>query len=198
MERQQNRELEAFDIAKRTLTMSYFLKQGVMIMIRNLVLAALVGSLIGACTSTEKKEEDSSGTAPTSEGAISSSEMSFDPSGSDSGNIAGLTTIHFDYDKANLTSEARRILGENAEWIRGHGAVSLQIEGHCDERGSIEYNLSLGQRRAKAVKDYLVGLGLDGSRLSIISYGKEKPLNNGDTEEAYAANRRANFVPLPQ
>jgi peptidoglycan-associated lipoprotein len=74
--------------------------------------------------------------------------------------------------------------------------VNVQIEGHCDARGSIEYNIALGERRANAVKNYMTSLGIPGDRLSVISYGKEKPLNQGDSESAYAANRRANFVPL--
>jgi peptidoglycan-associated lipoprotein len=72
----------------------------------------------------------------------------------------------------------------------------LQIEGHCDSRGSIEYNLALGERRAKSVRAYLVNLGVSAKRLSVISYGKEKPIVQGDSEEAMAKNRRANFLPL--
>ncbi len=118
-----------------------------------------------------------------------------DPMGSDSGKIAGLVSINFDYDSSTLTTNARRQLSENAEWIKNNNHT-VQIEGHCDSRGSSEYNLALGERRAKAVKNYLVSLGVDSKRLTIISYGEEKPLDPADTEEAYAKNRRANFVPL--
>jgi peptidoglycan-associated lipoprotein len=97
-----------------------------------------------------------------------------------------------------LSSETRKDLAENAEWIKANPKVTVQIEGHCDSRGSVEYNLALGERRAKAVKNYLVSLGLNSKRMTIISYGEEKPVATGDSEEAYAKNRRANFVPLAQ
>jgi peptidoglycan-associated lipoprotein len=122
--------------------------------------------------------------------------MSFDAQGSDSGKISGLETIHFEYDKAALSSATKKTLQGNADWMKNHAKVNIQIEGHCDARGSIEYNLSLGERRAKTVKDYMVSLGLSEKRISIISYGKEKPVASGDSESAMAKNRRANFVPL--
>jgi peptidoglycan-associated lipoprotein len=121
--------------------------------------------------------------------------MSFSPTGSDSGTIDGLVTIHFDYDKATLSGESKKQLQSNAKWIKEHKNVSMQIEGHCDDRGSIEYNLALGERRAKAVRSYLTSLGIDGKRLNIISYGKERPVAQGDSEDAMGKNRRANFVP---
>lgn len=129
---------------------------------------------------------------------IASQDIAFDSSGSDSGKINGLHTIHFDYDSATLSSGTRKDLAENAEWIKANAKVTIQIEGHCDSRGSVEYNLALGERRAKSVKNYLVSLGIDTKRLTIISYGEEKPIATGDSEEAYAKNRRANFVPLAQ
>jgi peptidoglycan-associated lipoprotein len=88
------------------------------------------------------------------------------------------------------------VLSNNAEWIRTNANVTVQIEGHSDSRGSVEYNLALGERRAKSVKSYLTSLGIDSKRLTIISYGEEKPLALGDAEADYAKNRRANFVPL--
>jgi peptidoglycan-associated lipoprotein len=128
--------------------------------------------------------------------AISSSPMDFDPTGSDSGKIDGLGTINFAYDSASIDSDARKTLASNAGWMKTNAKYSVQIEGHCDSRGSVEYNLALGERRAKSVRDYLTSLGVDKKRLSIISYGKEKPLDLGDTEAVHARNRRANFVPL--
>jgi len=124
--------------------------------------------------------------------------MNFDPAGSDSGKINGLETIYFGYDKSNLDSATKKILASNAQWLKTNAKVNLQIEGHCDNRGSIEYNLSLGERRANSVKSYMVSLGIPAARLSVISYGKEKPLVQGDSDSAYAKNRRANFVPLAQ
>lgn len=124
--------------------------------------------------------------------------MTLDANGSDSGTIAGLSTIFFDYDQASITADARRQLAQNAEWIKSNNNVAVQIEGHCDARGTVEYNIALGERRAIAVKNYLVGLGISGKRLSIISYGKERPVAQGDSEDAYSKNRRANFVPVPK
>ena len=129
-------------------------------------------------------------------GAVTDKDMSYDAKGSDSGKIDGLNTIHFAYDKAALTSEAKSKLSENAKWIKSNGNVTVQIEGHTDERGSAEYNLALGERRAKSVQSYLESLGVPKGRMSIISYGEEKPIARGDNEQAWAQNRRANFVPI--
>ncbi len=127
---------------------------------------------------------------------IADKDISTDPMGSDSGKINGLDTVFFDYDKAALTSSARTKLAANAAWIKGNPNYTIQIEGHTDERGSVEYNLALGERRAKSVKSYLEGLGVESKRMTIISYGEEKPLVAGDNEAAWSKNRRANFVPL--
>jgi peptidoglycan-associated lipoprotein len=121
--------------------------------------------------------------------------MSFDAAGSDSGKIEGLFTVHFEYDKATLTSEAKKHLASNAQWIKANPKVKVQVEGHCDNRGTIEYNLALGERRAQSVKKYLQGLGVSGDQLTTISYGEEKPVMSGDSEAAWSKNRRANFLP---
>lgn len=152
-----------------------------------------------SCASKKKTTDNVGGTEGQALDAnVNSQDMAGDSQGSDSGKIAGLSTIHFDYDSSTLTTDTRRQLGENAEWIKTHAKNTVQVEGHCDSRGSVEYNLALGERRAKAVKNYLVSLGINSKRLTIISYGEEKPIASGDTEEAYAKNRRANFVPLSQ
>jgi peptidoglycan-associated lipoprotein len=115
--------------------------------------------------------------------------------GSDSGSIAGLTTVHFDYDSATLRSDTKAELAKNAEWLKANPGTNIQIEGHCDSKGSNEYNLSLGERRASAVKAYMQTLGIEAGRMSTVSYGEEKLLSMGDTEADHAKNRRANFVP---
>lgn len=102
--------------------------------------------------------------------------------------------IHFEYDSAELSSMAKMILKEKAEWLGANPGASVMIEGHCDERGTTVYNLALGERRAQACKNYLADLGVSSSRLSMVSYGEEKPLDPGKTEEAYRKNRRAQFV----
>jgi len=104
--------------------------------------------------------------------------------------------ISFEFDKFNLTPEARKILAEKASFLNANPGVNILIEGHCDERGTREYNLALGDRRANSAKDYLVFLGIRPDRISTISYGKERPLDPASNEEAWAKNRRANFVIL--
>jgi peptidoglycan-associated lipoprotein len=168
---------------------------------KNIILSICVSVVVAltACSS-KKKAEDTSGLAPEGnvQSAIDSTPMSFDPSGSDSGAIEGLKTVNFEYDKSNLTGQARKLIQGNVQWLKERSATNMQIEGHCDARGSIEYNLSLGERRAQAVKNYMVSLGIPSSRLSIISYGKEKLLSQGDAESDHSKNRRANFLPLNQ
>jgi peptidoglycan-associated lipoprotein len=105
-----------------------------------------------------------------------------------------LKDIHFDFDKYDIHPEDMAILRENAALLKKYPNVKVQIEGHCDERGTIEYNLALGERRANSTKNYLVSLGITTDRLSTISYGKEKPLDPGHDEEAWAKNRRAHTV----
>lgn len=105
-----------------------------------------------------------------------------------------LKDIHFDFDKYDVRPEDMAILRENAALLKKYPNVKVQIEGHCDERGTIEYNLALGERRATSTKNYLVSLGISTDRLSTISYGKEKPLDPGHHEEAWAKNRRAHTV----
>ncbi len=105
-----------------------------------------------------------------------------------------LQMIHFDFDKYNIREDAKPVLEKNAEWLRKHSTVKILIEGHCDERGTEEYNLALGEKRAKATMNYLVALGISPSRIKTISYGKSMPLDTGHNEIAWAKNRRAQFV----
>ena len=102
--------------------------------------------------------------------------------------------ILFEFDSASLSVEAQEILRAKAAWLRENPRARVIIEGHCDERGTNEYNLALGDRRAFSAKAFLVDLGIDESRLTTISYGEEKPIASGSTEEAWAKNRRAHFV----
>jgi peptidoglycan-associated lipoprotein len=102
--------------------------------------------------------------------------------------------IHFDFDKSFIRNDAKPILEKVAAYLKKTPEAKLQIEGHCDERGTSEYNLALGQRRADAAKKYLANLGVDGGRLSTISFGEEKPADPGQNESAWARNRRAVFV----
>ncbi len=101
--------------------------------------------------------------------------------------------VYFDFNDATLREDAKATLTRNAEWLRTNPQVRVQVEGNCDERGTEEYNLALGDRRAQVVKGYLASLGIDGSRLSTISYGKEHPVDPGHNEDAWSRNRRAEF-----
>jgi peptidoglycan-associated lipoprotein len=107
-----------------------------------------------------------------------------------------LKDIHFDFDQYDLTPKAREILSRNAGLLLKHPQVTIQVEGHCDERGTIEYNLALGERRSNSAQQYLVSLGVSPNRISTISYGEEMPVDLGHHEEAWAKNRRAHFIVL--
>ena len=102
--------------------------------------------------------------------------------------------VHFAFDSSFLDAEAERILAQKAAWLQDNADASVQIEGHCDERGTSAYNLALGERRANAVQQYLTVLGIGADRLSTISYGEEQPLDPGHDEAAWSRNRRAHFV----
>jgi peptidoglycan-associated lipoprotein len=105
-----------------------------------------------------------------------------------------LADVHFDLDRADLRDQDRQILSQNADVLKKFDFLMITVEGHCDERGSVEYNLALGERRAKVAYDYLVSLGVSASRLKTVSYGKEVPLCPDSTEECWARNRRGHFA----
>lgn len=111
-----------------------------------------------------------------------------------SGENGPLEDVTFDYDQATLSDEARAVLERHALWLQNHRAAKVSVEGHCDERGTVDYNLALGDKRARAARDYLVSLGVAADRLGTVSYGKERPLVTGSGEQSFARNRRAHFV----
>jgi len=113
---------------------------------------------------------------------------------SDSNTAGGLTTVYFAYDSAALEGSTKSAVEANADFLKTNSSVDIQIEGHCDERGGRQYNLALGEKRANAVKEYLVALGVESKRISTISYGNERPAAEGHDESAWSKNRRANFV----
>jgi peptidoglycan-associated lipoprotein len=102
--------------------------------------------------------------------------------------------VYFDYDDSSLTSAAQAVLQTKAGWLRNNPDAAIVIEGHCDERGTTEYNLALGDRRANSAKTFLVDMGIPASRFRTVSYGEEMPVDPGKTEEAWAKNRRAHFT----
>jgi peptidoglycan-associated lipoprotein len=109
------------------------------------------------------------------------------------GDSSAFRTIYFDFDKSDLSADARSGLQSNGDYLKSNSSVAVTIEGHCDERGSAEYNLALGKRRADAAYKYLADLGIDASRMSTISFGKEQPAVEGHNELAWAKNRRDEF-----
>ena len=156
--------------------------------LRTLASLIAVLALVSAVGCAKKtKPEDSS--IPNSANADDNSSGD-----SDSGKAMGLQTIHFPYDAFTLAGEAKDQLKANAEILKGHANVKIQIEGHCDQRGGIQYNIALGEKRANAVKKFLQDQGVSEDRFATVSLGKERPVDQGTTEEAYAKNRRANFV----
>ena len=105
-----------------------------------------------------------------------------------------LKPAFFDYDKADIRGDSRDVLAANAAWLKKYPSVQFTIEGHTDDRGTAQYNLALGDRRANAAKDYLASLGVDASRIKTVSYGKERPFATGHDEDSWQKNRRAHFV----
>jgi peptidoglycan-associated lipoprotein len=147
-----------------------------------------------AATATPEPEQ------PVTEGPDITAVPSNNPSGEDfsvndaTGENGPLEDIRFEYDRAELSDEARATLEKHGLWLQNHRAAKVTVEGHCDERGTVDYNLALGDKRARAVKDYLASLGVAGDRMHTVSYGKERPLDPSSTEQAFAKNRRAHFV----
>jgi peptidoglycan-associated lipoprotein len=148
---------------------------------------AIAAALSASACSKKTKTEDSS--VPNAASADENSSGD-----SDSGRAMGLKSVNFAYDAFVLTSEAKSTLKSNADILKGNGGVKIQVEGHCDQHGGIQYNIALGEKRANAVKKYLQDLGVAGDRITTISFGKERPLDTANTPAADAKNRRANFV----
>jgi peptidoglycan-associated lipoprotein len=109
-----------------------------------------------------------------------------------------LKDVHFAFDSYELDESARGVLRDNGNWIKDHGQAKVEVEGHCDERGTVEYNLALGAKRARAAKEYLVALGVSADRLTTISYGEELPLCHEHNEECWQKNRRTHFVVISE
>ena len=125
---------------------------------------------------------------------VSKGDIDSSKAGSDDNNAMGLQTIHFPYDSFEIVGENADALKNNVKIMKENSGLAVQIEGHCDERGGIQYNLALGEKRANAVAQQLMAAGIGKSRIATISMGKEKPLVMGSNEEAWAKNRRANFM----
>ena len=161
-------------------------------MIRSSLLALVAASLMAVGCASKKPGNNPDGlTANGGNNTGLSLELKGD---SDSGTAGGLQTVYFGFDSSTLGSDAQTALKANAEFLKTNASVDVQIEGHADERGGIQYNLALGEKRAKAVREYLVALGVAQKRIGVVSYGKEKQVAFGHDEGAWEKNRRANFV----
>ncbi len=153
-----------------------------------LAFPVLLGSLVMG-TACSKKETKSEGDA-SADSAVTPTDVgpSFGAA------IPELPAVYFAYNSFVLTSESKATLARHADWLKANGTMMVQIEGHTDERGTTEYNLALGERRAGAVRDFLMGRGVSAGQVSTISYGEERPAVPGEGESAWAKNRRGEFV----
>ena len=163
-------------------------------------LVLIMTLVLAACATAPKETASTKSTTSSSSSSSSSTEASMPQVvdgvyvGSDTVEMLAVGVpdrVFFAYDSYSLTSDAQDSLAKQAKWLKANGSVTISIEGHADERGTREYNLALGERRANAAKDYLMTYGVSGSRLSVISYGKERPVDSGSTPLAWSKNRRS-------
>ena len=168
-------------------------------MIIKLLASALLVFFLAACSTTPKDTADSSGSGSTTtssdvstsgETESTESTSSIEPGSQEDLIVNVGDRVFFGYDSSELDSDAQELLQDQVAWMKQHD-VSVTIEGHCDERGTREYNLALGEKRAQSVKNYLISLGVDSSRVSTVSYGKERPAVVGSNEGAWSQNRRS-------
>ena len=178
------------------------------------LLSFFLAAFISACSTTSKDTADASGSGSSDSSGVSDTVASTELSTGDAALLEELINtplggpsiepgsqedlivnvgdrVFFAYNSAELDSDAQQLLHEQAAWLKQHSNLSITIEGHCDERGTREYNLALGEQRAQAVKNWFILLGVDSSRLSTISFGKERPAVIGSNDEAWSQNRRS-------
>ncbi len=152
------------------------------------MIGLLVLLALASCSSKPKTTTDSA----VADGSLDKNGLLLHGS-SDQGTAGGLRTVYFTQDSSILSETSKSDLRSNADFLKAHKNVSVEVEGHCDERGGRQYNLSLGERRAKATKDYLRALGVPKEQITTISYGNERPVEEGHSESSWSKNRRANF-----
>ncbi|MBL7717152.1 MAG: OmpA family protein [Bdellovibrionales bacterium] len=160
-------------------------KKGQIFAVTGLLAALMMAS---GCPDKQKKPDE----LPVANNAPAIDENSMGDS--DSGKAMGLQTINFPYDSFTMDDGEKSKAISNGKIMKENSGLKVQIEGHCDQRGGIQYNIALGEKRANAIRKFMEGQGISADRLAVISYGKERPLDPGTTEAAFAKNRRANFV----
>ena len=166
-------------------------------MVNKILITFLMMFLVAGCATKPKDaaETSGSGTQSSSSSVDSSSEdsetASIEPGSQEDLIVNVGDRVFFGYDSAELDSDAQELLQDQVAWLKQHSSVNVSIEGHCDERGTREYNLALGEKRAQSVKNYLISLGISSDRVTTISYGKERPAVIGSNDGAWAQNRRS-------
>lgn len=160
---------------------------------RGLLVIAMV--TCAGCSSKSAVSDTDASQSSSSRGATSTAGQAGNRGyGFDEWQTGPIGDVFFDYDSSILSTEAQERLTQNAAWMKSNAGKSVLIEGHCDDRGTSEYNIALGERRAVTAKEYLERLGIASSRLETITYGEERPFDKGQGEDAWAKNRRAHFV----
>ena len=165
-------------------------------MIIKFLTGATLVFFLAACSTTPKDTADSSGSGSSSSSSEVSSETGSGSENIEPGSQEDLIVnvgdrVFFNYDSSELDADAQELLQDQVAWLKQYSDVSIIVEGHCDERGTREYNLALGEKRAQSVKNYLISLGISSDRVSTISYGKERPAVVGSNDGAWAQNRRS-------
>ena len=164
------------------------------------LISAILIFFVAACATKPKDEADASGSGTTSSDSSVSSEEGTISETAGSGIVKGSQEdlivnvgdrVFFGYDSSDLDSDALELLQDQVAWLKQNSDVTVTIEGHCDERGTREYNLALGERRANAAKDYLMTYGISSDRITVLSYGKERPVDSGSNPLAWSKNRRS-------
>jgi peptidoglycan-associated lipoprotein len=165
-----------------------------------LALASLAALLVAACASNKPAPAPQAPTPPPAAEQAPPPAPQYQPPPAPTGPVPGSQQdfvinvgelVYFDFDKSDIRADAQPVLSAQASWLQHYPAVKVRIEGNCDERGTREYNFALGARRADAVRQFLIAHGVDGARITTISYGKERPIDPGNDEQAWARNRNA-------
>jgi peptidoglycan-associated lipoprotein len=167
--------------------------------LKSFALIGLIGLtlLTSSCSTAKKKTEEGADTTGVQTDNGKNGGIGLEVNGDSDSNKAGaLKTVYFDFNSATLSADTKDALNNNAQFLKSNPKVKIQVEGHCDERGGVQFNLALGEKRAKGVREYLSSQGVEGTRVTTISFGKERPVTFGHDEAAWSKNRRANFLVL--